>query len=77
MNPERVATLELSFADVRNQTSNLPKLRAIVERLRTVPGIEAAAVVNDLPLRGNGGIALSIQVDGAPELQNGRNAMPW
>jgi putative ABC transport system permease protein len=66
LNPERVATLELSFAESRSRYANLPKLKAILARLQGVPGIEAAAVVNDLPLRGNGGISISFQVDGAP-----------
>jgi predicted permease len=67
MNPERVATLELSFADARSKGENQSKLNAVLQRLQATPGIEAAAVVNDLPLRGNGGISISIQVDGAPE----------
>ena len=33
-------------------------------RLQTMPGIQAVGVVNDLPLSGAGGIAITVQVDG-------------
>jgi putative ABC transport system permease protein len=67
MNPEHVATLEFSFPRGTPRVTRLSRLHAIVERLERDPAIQGAAVVNDLPLRGNGGIALSITVDGAPK----------
>jgi predicted permease len=71
MNPEHVATLELSFANggLRGsgaRAAQLGKINAIVQRLESQNGIVGAAIVNDLPLRGNSGIALTIEVDGAP-----------
>ncbi|HEY7395568.1 MAG TPA: ABC transporter permease, partial [Gemmatimonadaceae bacterium] len=67
MNPEHVGTLEFSFPRGTTNVTRLTKLRAIIERLERDPSIQSAAVVNDLPLRGNGGIALSITVDGVPK----------
>jgi predicted permease len=67
MNPEHVGTLEFSFPRGTTNVTRLTKLRAIIERLERDPSIQDAAVVNDLPLRGNGGIALSITVDGVPK----------
>ena len=67
MNPEHVGTLELSFAPGSTRPERLARMHAIVERLEGDPAIEGAAVVNDLPLRGAGGISLSIDVDGLRE----------
>jgi putative ABC transport system permease protein len=68
MQPERVATVELSFPRLTMKRAD--RLQTI-ERVRTMlanePGIEAVGVVNDLPLRGGGGMGLTIKVDGAPE----------
>jgi len=65
MKPDRVATLEMSFA--RSSQGSADRLRVIagtIERLRQQPGIEAAGAVNDLPLRGGGGIGIGVEVPG-------------
>jgi predicted permease len=41
-------------------------VRQVLEKLRADPGIIAAGVVNDLPLRGGGGIGVGIELIGAP-----------
>ena len=66
--PERVATLELTLA--RATYGNLAARRqfyeAVLERLYATPGIEAAGVVNELPLKGRRGVALSVHAAGKP-----------
>ena len=73
MRTDQVGTMELSFqrAGIRSQTSaqterNRRVVNATLERLRRDPAITAAGVVNDLPLRGGGGISISIQLLGMP-----------
>ncbi|MDQ3696718.1 MAG: ABC transporter permease [Gemmatimonadota bacterium] len=67
MDPERVATLEMSFARASGgRAERLRTMHAVLDRLNVQPGINAAGAVNDLPLRGGGGISISIDVDGAP-----------
>jgi predicted permease len=71
---DAVATLELSFGGpgvrtpagaVRN--SRIQRLESILAELRRQPGVVAAGAVNDLPLRGGGGIGISVSVEGAPD----------
>ncbi|HEX6314803.1 MAG TPA: ABC transporter permease [Gemmatimonadaceae bacterium] len=71
---QSVATLELSFAGpgVRQppgavQASRVQRLQSILAELRRQPGVIAAGAVNDLPLRGGGGIGISVAVEGAPD----------
>jgi putative ABC transport system permease protein len=61
--PERVATLQMSLDRTSYPGSGprLVMLDRLLDRIRGLPGIEAAGVINDLPLSGVGGI--SIQVD--------------
>lgn len=61
--PERVATLQMSLDRTSYPGSGprLVMLDRLLDRVRGLPGIEAAGVINDLPLSGVGGI--SIQVD--------------
>jgi putative ABC transport system permease protein len=73
LRPESVATLEMSFAGpgVREPrgdvfASRLQRLEAMLAELRRRPEITAAGAVNDLPLRGSGGISVSVTVAGAP-----------
>lgn len=63
---EHVGTLELTFAARAPRSAKLGLLDAVLERLRSTPGIEAAGVINDLPLRGGGGIAIGFQAEGRP-----------
>ncbi len=67
LNAERVATLELSFQRGTEQSVRLQRVDAILADLRRQPGVVAAGVVNDLPLRGTGGIGVSVKVEGAPK----------
>lgn len=67
MKTEQVGTLELSFGRGVIGPARLEKLHAILDRLGGDPAIQGAAIVNDLPLRGAGGISVSITVDGAPD----------
>lgn len=53
LNPARTATLEMTFgADAGRWPQRLAVLQQIIARLESSPGIQAAGVVNDLPLRG-------------------------
>jgi predicted permease len=71
MQPEQVATLEMSFVRGMPQAARLERLDAILADVRRVPGVTAAGAVNDLPLRGGGGIGISVRVEGAPESAKG------
>ncbi len=66
VNPEHVGTMELSVAGKRG-ADEVAEVNTILDRLDADPGITAAGVVNNLPLRGSLGIGLAIKVDGAPE----------
>jgi predicted permease len=47
--------------------ANADRLRILngaIERLSAEPGVQAVGAVNDLPLRGGGGLSLTIEVDG-------------
>ena len=67
MSTERVATLELSFARASGgRAGKLAIVHAVLDRLAATAGIEASGAVNDLPLRGGGGLSVTIDVDGAP-----------
>lgn len=77
MRAEQVATLELTFLTGTDpalrgvqRTSILQRLSNILEELRRQPGMIAAGAVNDLPLRGGGGISISVTVEGAPREAN-------
>jgi predicted permease len=67
MNPDRVATLELTFArSAAPRAERFRLIHSVIDRLSAQPGIDAVGAVNDLPLGGGGGIALSVQMDGVP-----------
>jgi predicted permease len=80
MNPAHSGTLELTFAGagaaelaltggveaVRRQ-----RIQTMIDRLAADPSIEAVGVVNDLPLRGGGGIGALIEADGVPQPKGG------
>jgi predicted permease len=73
MTPEQVGTLELSFArPVTSEVSSADEaarrsriVRQVLAKLESDPQILAAGAVNDLPLRGPGGIGIGIQLIGA------------
>ena len=66
LNKERVGTLELSFSRGTRMPVRLGRIDEILKRMSASPGVEAAGVVNDLPLRGGGGISISVDVEGVP-----------
>ena len=63
---DHVATLELTVKRSDRRADRLAKLHAILAQLQNDPLIDAAAIVNDLPLNGTSGMSISIQVDGEP-----------
>ncbi|MDQ3995621.1 MAG: ABC transporter permease, partial [Gemmatimonadota bacterium] len=65
LDPERVATLEMSFPHSAGSWTRVRTINAVLERLSGQPGIQAVGAVNDLPLRGGGGIAVNVEVEGA------------
>jgi predicted permease len=72
MDAERVATLEISFptrnnGEVVKSYMRMQKMDAIVDRVLAMPGIAAAGMVNDLPLGGSPGMAISVKVPDAPQ----------
>jgi len=66
LDPERVATLEMTFPGGVGRAARLRTINTALERLTGQPGIQAAGAVNDLPLRGGGGLAVRVDVEGAP-----------
>jgi putative ABC transport system permease protein len=66
MDHQQVATLEISFVSGTRADARVSRVDAMLANVRRLPGVIAAGVVNDLPLRGGGGIGISVQVDGAP-----------
>lgn len=76
MNTEQVATIETSFPRGTPKTERLRAIRQAIVRLSAAPGILAAGVVNDLPLRGGGGISVGMTIHDSPtspgERQMGR-----
>ena len=75
MNPNQVATLETSFPQDTPGAERRRIVNGVIDRLSGQPGIVAAGAVNDLPLRGGGGIWVTIDVPGAPALQRGEDRM--
>jgi len=71
MNPDQVATLETSFPSSTPGVEQRRIIDGVVDRLSRQPGVIAAGAVNDLPLRGGGGISVAINVPGAQPLDHG------
>jgi predicted permease len=69
LNPDHLATLEISFASHVRGPDRARLIHAVIDQVAADPTIQANAVgvVNDLPLNGAGGISVSIEVDGAPK----------
>jgi len=66
LDPERVATLEMTFPGSADRAARLHTINTALERSNGQPGIQAAGAVNDLPLRGGGGLAIRVVVEGVP-----------
>jgi predicted permease len=64
--PEHVATLELTLAgaDYPNNEVRRQFYQRVLERLERVPQVDAAGAINELPLRGEGGIRFTIFPEG-------------
>jgi putative ABC transport system permease protein len=62
----RVASVEVTLPRSRypNPAARSVFYDALLERLRNMPGIEAAAAINEIPLRGEWGIGISVQPEG-------------
>jgi predicted permease len=67
---DHVATLELSFPRGRANAASLPVIDAALDRLARTPGVAVAGVVNDLPLRGPGGISVAVEAADHPRDEN-------
>jgi predicted permease len=65
MSPDRVGTLDISFARTVSRAERLANVHAILDQLGRDQAIDAAGVVNDLPLSGQGGIGLMVELPGA------------
>ena len=63
-----VASLELTLAQAAypNRAAQQDFYARVLARLRAIPGVQAAAVVNELPLRGKSSISITVQPEGAP-----------
>ena len=70
--PEHVGTLEMSInrETYPQAAPRLALLERILARLARTPGIEAAAFVNELPLRGASSVRLVVQREGVPLSEN-------
>jgi len=75
MDPSHVATMEATFPQTTVSTGRSRIITGVIDRLTGQPGIVAAGAVNDLPLRGGGGIVVTVDVPGAPV--PGAGEYPW
>ncbi|MBC8089875.1 MAG: FtsX-like permease family protein [Phycisphaerae bacterium] len=75
---ERVASMELSLPNARyaDQVAVRTFHNQLLERLRNTPGIEAAASINEVPLRGEFGIGLSATPEGKPSAKRDEGFYP-
>jgi putative ABC transport system permease protein len=66
--PERVATLELTLAvpEYPNAASRRQFFEAVLANLQSLPEVEKAAAVNELPLRGVNSIRFTVHPEGRP-----------
>jgi putative ABC transport system permease protein len=61
-----VGTLQLAFPSDLGRAARLAVLEDVVGRLRAMPGVADAGVVNDLPLARRGGISIGFEPEGRP-----------
>jgi predicted permease len=66
--PTSVATLELTLpsAAYASKTDRRRFYDEVVSRMEAMPGVTDVAAVNELPLRGQASIAITIEAEGAP-----------
>lgn len=67
----QVGTLEMTFVRDTPVSERLRRIDAMLDRMTAIPGYVAAGMVNDLPLRGGGGISISVEVDDMPRAPGG------
>ena len=78
VNRESVGTLELTMVRGTPPAARLERITRILERVAASPRIEAAGVVNDLPLRGTGGISINVTADGvSPPARDDDRYVRW
>jgi putative ABC transport system permease protein len=65
LDKSRVGTLELSFSRGVSMPMRLGRIEEVMARMSASPGIEAVGAVNDLPLRGGGGLSVGVDIVGA------------
>jgi putative ABC transport system permease protein len=65
---EQVASLQLSFdrTSYPSSTALVSVIERLLERIRRIPGIEAAGTINDLPLTLSGGISIQVNPEEGP-----------
>jgi putative ABC transport system permease protein len=71
-NPEKVLTMELFLPDaseVSSDTRSTQTISAVLERVRTVPGVQSASIVNCLPI--SGGVSTDFAIVGRPQAKAG------
>jgi putative ABC transport system permease protein len=75
---ERVASVEVTLPRTRyaNPAARSVFYGELLERLRAMPGIEAAAAINELPLRGEWGIGVSVHAEGKTPDPNAEGIYP-
>ncbi|MEP6835901.1 MAG: ABC transporter permease, partial [Gemmatimonas sp.] len=75
---DRIAVVELNLPKSRypDKASVLAFHTAVLERVRRMPGVEAAASINEIPLRGEAGIGISAQAEGAVPDPNVKELYP-
>lgn len=66
LDPQQVATIETSFSRSYPPPERMRVMLQAIERITAQPGIVAAGVVNDLPLRGGGGISVGLTIHDSP-----------
>lgn len=66
--PEHVATLQMSLdrATYPRSGARLAMIERLLDRVRNIPGIDAAGAVNDLPMSGMGGISIRVSPESGP-----------
>ncbi|HEU5218011.1 MAG TPA: ABC transporter permease, partial [Gemmatimonadales bacterium] len=66
--PEHVATLQMTLDRPSYPRFNvrLAMTQRLLDRVRSIPGIESAGLVNDLPMSGMGGISIRIVPESGP-----------
>lgn len=71
MNGAQTGTLEMTLASTAtNRGDRVRNLNATLQRLAAMPGIQSVGAINDLPLNGQGGISVTVEIDGAPPLKD-------